>query len=62
MDLPQQQEQLAGAAVRFGLDLAVDDGEPRVQVPGETVNALVQTAREGFVGEERALRIGQIEA
>ena len=46
------------SAVRFGIDLAVDDGETCVEVPGETVSALVQAAREGFVGEERALRIG----
>ena len=62
MDLRQEQEQLAGVAFRFRIDFAIDDRQGRVQVPGQTVDAFLEAARECFVGKERAVRVGEIQA
>ena len=62
MDLRQEQEQLAGVAFRFRIDFAVDDGQGRVQVPGQTVDALLEAARKRFLAKERAVRVGEIQA
>ena len=62
MDLPQEQKHFAGVAFRFRIDLAVDDGQGRVQVPTQTVDAFLEAARECFVGKERAVRVGEIQA